>query len=83
VIVWEKWWIGASGGKAEKDSSDFISYHRSVHDCRWHRCLDLGATYDVHLRLIGKRVVDFRDRDTRNGYDGERCIADNVDNICG
>jgi len=20
---------------------------------------DLGATYDVHLRLIGKRVVDF------------------------
>jgi len=21
--------------------------------------LDLGTTYDVHLRLIGKRVVDF------------------------
>ena len=20
---------------------------------------DLGATYDIHLRLIGKRVVDF------------------------
>ena len=24
-----------------------------------HPFLDLGATYDDHLRLIGKRVVDF------------------------